>query len=451
MTFRFDMPHVGEGVVEVEIAEWKVAAGDLVAVDQPLCEVTTDKASLEITSPKAGRVVRTWGEPGEILKVDAPLCELDLDADRAASAAPEPAPQSSPPATPTSPPAAAPQAAPPPKAAPSTPVPAPAAAPPPVAPGEGAPVKAAPAVRRRAHELGLSLHTVPGSGPGGRVVHADLDAAILGSGEASAVDGAGGFAGAAAAAPPLAPPALPQVARGSDVGDVRVPIRGVRRKIAERMQAAKQTAPHFTYVEEIDCEALVALRQELKPIAAKRGVKLTYLPIIAKAVSVALRDFPNLNAVMDEEASELVVRGRHDFGFAVDTPGGLLVPVVRDVGRKTVLELAAAMDDVFARTRAGKAGRDELSGSSFTITSVGSIGGVFATPILNVPEVAILGLNQIKRRAVVLPDGSLAARWTTFVSPSFDHRIIDGAVAARFVARLQEILEQPGRLLLELA
>lgn len=419
MAFVFEMPEVGEGVVEAEIAAWKVKVGDAVRVDQPLCEITTDKATLEITSPKAGVIVTLHAEPGQLVKVHTPLVEIDTEATGAAAA----------------PKAEAPKAAPKveaPKPAPRAEAPKVAAPPPPARPSGD--TKAAPAVRRHAHELDVDIHQVAGTGPSGRVTHADVEA--YASGPSPEVL-------------PVAPVALPQVLPSG--AESRIKIVGVRRKIAERMQAAKQTAAHFTYVEEVDCTELVALRTKMKPRADKLGVGLTYLPFFAKACSLAFRDFPNFNAVMDEENSELVVKGDHHMGFACDTPSGLVVVVVRNVEQKSILRIAAEMNALFAKAKAGKASRDELSGSSFTITGVGAIGGVMATPILNLPEVAILGTNQIRKRAVVTDDDRIVIRPMTYLSPSFDHRIIDGAVAARFVARLKEILENPEILLMELA
>ncbi len=429
MSDVFQMPEVGEGVVEVEIALWKVAVGDVVARDQVLCEVTTDKASLEITSPRAGTVAVLHGQPGEILKVHTPLVTFASGATGETSTGTSEAAAPSPAAS-----------------VPSVTVPTPTSSHAGGASGASAaaraegPARAAPAVRRHAHEVGVDLRDVAGSGRDGRITRADVDAA------------AGGAPAPAAVAPalplPVAPVALPQVVPVA--ADQRIPITGVRRKIAERMVAAKHTAPHFTYVEEIDASALVSLRTRLKPRAERQGVSLTYMPFFAKACSIAFRDFPNVNAVMDEAASELVVRAEHHLGFACDTPTGLMVPVVRNVERKSILQIAAEMQDLFARTRVGKAKREELSGSTFTVTSVGSIGGVLATPILNVPEVAILGVNAIRQRAVVAEDGTIVARPMTYLSPSFDHRVLDGAVAARFIARLKDLLETPEQLLLEL-
>jgi pyruvate/2-oxoglutarate dehydrogenase complex dihydrolipoamide acyltransferase (E2) component len=424
MAFVFQMPEVGEGVVEAEVAEWKVAVGDTVAVDQPLCEITTDKASLEISSPKAGVIVRLYGEPGDIIKVHTPLVEIDTEASADASA---PRPAAAPPASHSAPR----PSTPPPVAAPSAPPPA--ATPAPATRSGG---KAAPAVRRRAGELDIELDQVHGTGPGGRIMQSDLDSYRAPA--PSRVE----------APLPVAPIALPQIRPSGS--EERIKIVGIRRKIAERMVEAVRNVPHFTYVEEIDCTELVRLRDRLKVRAESKGIKLTYLPFFAKACSIAFRDFPNVNAVMDEAASELVVKGDHHIGVSCDTPNGLMVPVVRNVEQKSLLRIAAEMQDLFARTRVGKATREELMGSTFTMTSVGSIGGVLATPILNVPEVGILGINQIRKRAVVTDDDQIVVRPMTYVSPSFDHRIIDGAVAARFVARLKDILENPESMLLEL-
>ncbi|MCO4747882.1 MAG: 2-oxo acid dehydrogenase subunit E2 [Proteobacteria bacterium] len=288
-------------------------------------------------------------------------------------------------------------------------------------------------MRRNAREQGVDIHAVPGTGKGGRITHADISA----------------YADGAPAAPavlPTAPVALPQVMPSGT--EERIKIIGLRRKIAEQMVRAKHTAAHFTYVEQIDATKLVAFRKTLKKRAADRGIKLTYLPFIMKACSIAFRDFPNVNAVMDEERNELVVKGDHDMGIACDTPNGLMVPVIRNVEQKSILHIAAEMRSLVERTRNGTASRDELSGSSFTCTSVGNR-GVLATPVLNVPEVAILGINAIREQAVVV-DGKIEVRPMFYLSPSFDHRVIDGAVAANFVDRVKELLEEPESMLMEL-
>ena len=298
MAFVFELPDVGEGVVEAEVVNWKVAVGDQVATDQPLCEITTDKAQIEIASPKTGTVTKLYGDPGDIIKVHTPLCEIDE------SGAPAPAAKA--PAPPPTNGAAA--AAPAPKPAPvAAPAPTPVAAPVVTSdPSSRAATKATPAVRRHAREDAIDIHQVPGTGPGGRVTHDDLNA----------------YKTAPAAPIAVAPPALPQVHPSGT--EERVKILGIRRKIAEQMVKAKHTAPHFTYFEEVDATRLVEFRERLKVIAAQRGIKLSYIPIMMKMCSIAFRKFPNVNAVMDEEAFELVVKGDHNIGISCDTPNGLL-------------------------------------------------------------------------------------------------------------------------------
>ncbi len=407
MAFVFPLPEIGEGIVEGEVVAWKVGVGDAVRVDQPLCDIMTDKATVEISSPRAGTVTTLFGKPGDIIKVHAPLVELDEGG--AAKAAPAAAPAHAHAAAAPTPVAAAPIA---------------------TASGD---TRAAPAVRRHAREEGLDVHAIAGTGAKGRVTHADVDAAVKG-----------------APAMPLAkvPVALPQVR--ASAGDTRVKIIGLRRKIAEQMRKSRQTAAHFTYVEEVDCTRLVEFRERLKGRAQKAGVKLSFLPFFAKACSIAFREYPNVNAVMDEDKGELVVRGDHNIGFAVDTASGLFVPVVKNVEQKTILQIAAELADLADRTRAGKARADELTGGTFTITGVGNIGGVLATPILNIPEVGILGTNAIRDQAVVR-DGQIVIRKMMMLSNSFDHRIIDGAVGARFTAVVKELIEAPESLVLELA
>ncbi len=439
MAFVFELPEVGEGVVEAEVVSWKVAVGDAVAIDQPLCEITTDKAQLEISSPKAGTIVKLHGEPGDIVAVHSPLVEIDESGAPAAPAAP-----ASDDTTPTNG-AGSPSHTDAPTSSPATP---PATTPPPASgataagltsgtasdPASRPQTKATPSVRRHARELEVDVHSVPGTGKGGRVTHDDLRS--FQSGDAMPNSSL-----------PKAPPALPQVQPSGT--EERVKIIGVRRTIANAMVHAKHTQPHYTYVEEVDATELVALRKKLKPLAADRGIKLSFMPILMKACSVVFRQFPNVNANMDEDAFELVVKGDHNIGVACDTPNGLYVPVVKNVEQKSVLHIAAELNDLIERTKAGKARLDELKGGTFTITGVGQIGGIHATPILNHPEVAILGVNVIRDR-VVPWEGDIAIRKMMNLSPSFDHRIIDGAVGARFTAALKAVIENPESLLLEL-
>jgi len=428
--FVFELPEIGEGVVEGEIVQWLVKPGDVVAVDQPVCEIMTDKATVEISSPKAGTVAAVHGEPGDVIKVHTPLVDID-DGAGAPAPAPAPAPVAAAPAPVA--PAPAPVVAPP---APVAPPPsrAPAADAPTSNPDSRAKTLATPAVRSHARSQDVDINTVPGSGRSGRVTRADIDAFV------------------AQPAALKAPPALQAPAAGPSPsaadGDERIKIIGLRRKIAEKMVESYRRIPHFCYVDEVDATALVAMRKELKPLAADAGAKLTYLPFIMKALVVAFRKFPTINAVMDEAENTLVVRKAINIGIATDTPAGLYVPVIKNVQNKSILQLATEIRDVVKRTQDGTANMDDFQGGTFTITSVGNIGGRFATPIINSPEVAILGVNQIHDRPMVV-DGEIVARKMMYLSPSFDHRIIDGAVAARFVSEVKSLLETPKRLLLE--
>jgi pyruvate/2-oxoglutarate dehydrogenase complex dihydrolipoamide acyltransferase (E2) component len=457
--FVFELPEIGEGVVEGEVVRWLVKPGDSVATDQPLCEIMTDKATVEISSPRSGRIVKLHGNPGDVVKVHAPLVEMDIGGGAAASA-PAPAAGSSPSSPPpTAPapvahaasahggPAAAPANG---HARPSAPVgmataaPAPSTSPAVVARGADHPAVASrmppppvpggrtlasPAVRHAARAQGVDIAAVAGTGKDGRVTRSDIDAFVA---HPQAV---------------IAPPAVPAPARVE--GDERIRIIGLRRKIAEKMVQAYRTAPHFTYVDEVDASRLVALRKMLNETAKERGQKLSFLPFILKALAVTFREFPTLNAVMDEDEFTLVVRKDVNIGIATDTDAGLYVPVVKHVDQKSVYELAGEIADLTQRTRENRVKLDELQGGTFTVTSVGNIGGRFATPILNHPEVAILGVNQIHDRPVAV-NGQVVVRPMMYLSPSFDHRVIDGAVAARFVSALKRVLEQPESLLLDL-
>ncbi|MEC7984621.1 MAG: dihydrolipoamide acetyltransferase family protein [Myxococcota bacterium] len=418
--FVFDLPEVGEGVVEGELVKWLVSKGDSVQEDQPICELMTDKATIEISSPKTGTVQQLHCDVGDIIEVHKPLITLDVD-----GSAPSPhqpkveKPKEAPPAAPKA------------VSTEASPSPAPRTIVPPPAPvtSSSDKVLASPAVRAYAHQQGIELSSLQGSGRGGRITRDDINQHQH-------------------TPSPIAPPAIQSPTPKAGQDEV-LRIIGLRRKIAEKMLESVQRAPHFTYVDEVDATNLVNMRKGLKGYASDKGVKLTYLPFIMKALALAFKQFPTVNAVMNEEEFSLVVRGEVNIGIATDTPQGLFVPVVKNVEQKSILELAAEVADLTHRTRENKVKLHELQGGTFTITSVGNIGGRFATPIINHPEVAILGVNQIHDRPMVI-EGEIVARKMMYLSPSFDHRVIDGAVAARFVSALKAILETPETLLLEL-
>ncbi|GEN11502.1 pyruvate dehydrogenase E2 component (dihydrolipoamide acetyltransferase) [Myxococcus fulvus] len=414
-TFEFKLPDLGEGVMEGELVKWHVKAGDVVKEDQVLAEVMTDKATVTVPSPKAGRVIQTHGKEGDIAKVHHPLVTMEIEGaapvQAAGHGAPAPAAQAAAPA----------QAA--------------AAA---AAPAQATKVLATPVTRRMAREHGLDLTTISGSGPQGRVTKADVVAALEGGGEQKNV---------VVAAPAQARPAAPSVSTGRS--DERVPLRGLRKKIAEKMVRSKFTMPHFAFVEEVDATELVALRARLNAQLAAVGdnTKINYLPFIIKATIAALKRFPHLNANFDEAAQELVVRGEYNIGMAVATPDGLTVAVVKDADRLTLAELARETSRLGVAARERKLKMEELTGGTFTITSLGQTGGLFATPIINHPEVGIMGVHKLKKRPAVVKD-QVVVRDMMNLSLSCDHRVIDGSVAADFVYEVIKYLEKPDMLFL---
>jgi 2-oxoisovalerate dehydrogenase E2 component (dihydrolipoyl transacylase) len=418
--YIFRLPDIGEGVAEAEIVAWHVKVGQLLEEEQALVDVMTDKATVEMTSPVAGRIVALHGEIGQMLAVGAPLVEVDRGEEGAvAPAAPEaelPAPA----------PAAV-QAE-----RPKPPVwrdLAPGAAP--IAPafttrplGE-APL-AAPATRRRAFELGIPLQFVSGSGPAGRITPQDLDSYI-----------AHGPAGVVQSAGPAA-----------RTGVTETKIVGLRRKIAEKMQESKRRIPHFSYVEEFDMTELEALRKDLNENRTAERPKLTLLPFLMRALVKLLPEFPSVNARFDDEANILRVYDGIHIGIATQTPGGLMVPVVRHVETLGLWDCARALARVSAAARDGSARREELTGSTITLTSLGAIGGIAATPVINHPEVAIIGPNKLVERPVVV-NGQVAVRTMMNVSSSFDHRIVDGYDAALYIQGLKRLIERPALLFLD--
>ncbi|MCB9615727.1 MAG: 2-oxo acid dehydrogenase subunit E2 [Sandaracinus sp.] len=468
--FEFKLPDIGEGVTEGEIVEWHVKVGDVVAEDDSMVEVMTDKATVTIGAPKAGTIADIRFAAGEVAQVGQVIVVIAMGA-AAAVDAPKAAPQEAPkPAKKDDGPAAT--------AVgdireglpgsnffqtkPNGSAPAPVAKAAPSAGGlqqieffQAKPL-ATPATRKLAREIGVDLRRVPPSGPQGRTTRQDVktfgDTAV-----GTIVSPAAVSAPAPAAAKPtgtaIAPslPVQPIVARSSEAAalEERKPFVGIRRKIAQRMQTAKNTAAHFTFVEECHSDDLIALRDRLRPAAAAQGVKLTFLPFIVKAVVGALKKTPILNSALDETTNELVYRRYYDIGIAAATDSGLMVPVVRNADRLSILELAKEIDRLGDGARAGTLKADELSGSTFTVTSLGKTGGLFATPVLNHPEVGILGVHQMKQKPVVR-DNQIVIGNVMLLSLSFDHRIVDGHIGAAFAYDIIGFLENPDRLFLEL-
>jgi pyruvate dehydrogenase E2 component (dihydrolipoamide acetyltransferase) len=443
-TLEFKLPDIGEGIAEGEIVKWLVAPGASVKEHQAVVEVMTDKATVEVPAPAAGTVTELRAQEGQVVPVGSVIFVLALagsTAPAAASAHAAPAAASHAGSNGASHAAAKPAHA-------AATAAAPAAAPVAGA-GAGAKVLAVPSARRVARELGVDLANVPASGRGGVVRRADVEAfARTGKAPAAPTTPAAPRT-AAPSAPAPARPAAPAVALAPTQRESRVPFRGVRRKISEAMVRSAFTAPHFTVVEELDVTELVRLREKAKEIGAKRGVKVTFMPFIMKACAKALMEFPQLNSKLDEQTQEIVTYHFVDLGIATDTPNGLIVPVIRDAHAKDVLQLAKELNELAERTRAGKVTAEELRGSTFSITNAGNIGGILATPIINFPEVAIMGVHRIMKRPGVVEtdDGDvIEVRQYMNLSISVDHRLVDGADGARFLVRMKELLEDPGLL-----
>ena len=429
MTYEFRLPDIGEGVVEGEVVRWLVKEGDPLREDQPMVEIMTDKATVEIPAPRAGRVGKRMFSEGQLCPVGKVLITIEV-AEEAGAAAARPAPK-----------AAANQIAPAtaPKATAAAAATATASAVTSSAAGgnNGTPsraVLATPATRKLARDIGVDIRQVAGSGPNGRVTAEDV--------REHQAPASAGTAGARAATPVATAPVVRQA------GDVRVPFRGVRRKIAEHLVHSRHTAAHFTYVEEADCTDLVLLRQRANERLAERGVKLSFLPFIIKATVAALQKFPQLNATLDEAAGEIVQRRSYHIGLATATEAGLIVPVLRDADRRSLVDLAKEIDRLAEATRTGKMSREQLTGSTFTISSLGALGGVLATPIINYPEVAILAPAKMSKRPAVR-DGEIVVRDLMNLSISVDHRVVDGYEAAQFLAEVKASLETPALLYLE--
>lgn len=434
MALEFKLPEMGEGVNEGELVRWLVKEGDSVKQDQPLVEMMTDKATVEIPSPSSGKVAKLVAKEGDTVKVGQTLLTLDSEQSNSASAKT------------TAP--AKPNAATPISAAPTTSSkPAAVSTGPSFSgagtvmypPAAGSNVLATPSTRRYAREAGVDINVIPGSGPAGRVTREDV-MKIASTGAGAVSYGTPTISNAAYTTPN---------SQAGPNSEVRTPFKGIRKKIAENLVKSKHTIPHFTHVDEADVTELVQWRSQMKEEAARMGVKLTYLPLIMKALVVTAREFPSFNSMLDEQKGELVQKKYFNIGFAADTPEGLLVPNVKNVERKNILQLAQEITALAEKARTGKLAPDDMRHGTITITNIGSIGGLYATPIINPPEVAIIGVYEIIKKPVVL-NGQIVVRDMMNITATCDHRVVDGADAARFLKKLKARLSQPQALLLEM-
>jgi 2-oxoglutarate dehydrogenase complex dihydrolipoamide succinyltransferase (E2) component len=397
------LPDVGEGIAEGEILKWLVKEGDKVIEEQPLVEVMTDKVNVQIPSPWTGTVKSILAKEGETVNVGQVILVIDSGSEDQAS--PKPVETAS-------------RLASSPTQQAQTQQPGPASA-------EG--VLATPATRRLARELGVDIARVRGSGSMGRVTEDDVRKTASGGAQLT----------------------VTTTAPAAAANEERVAVRGLRKIVAERMSKSIHTTAQVTHVDEVDMTELVALRDALKAEGEKRGVKLTFLPLMIKAVIPALKEFPYTNASLDDPAGEIVLKKSLNIGIAIDTEGGLVVPVVKDADKKDVFQIAVEIQQLAAKARSGGLTLDDVHGSTFTVTNQGSVGGLFATPIINYPESAILGTHKISKRPLVR-DGKIEARDVMFLSLSFDHRVLDGASAARFVNRIIPVLQDPALLRAEM-
>ena len=408
MAREFKLPDIGEGVSEGEIVKWLVKEGAPIKENDLMVEVMTDKVTVQIPSPVTGKVLKLLAKEGETMKVGATIVLLGEEGEK----------------VPAGPAPAAPPAAPAPSKIPPPPAPTPIAAP-------GGPALAAPAVRKLARELGVNIDALRGTGPGGRITEDD----IRGAGK--------GPTPAMAPKPAVAVEELPPKRAPAPSGlEERIPIHGLRKRIAEKMAKSEAMAAPFTYVEEVDMTQLVHLRDRLKEIAEERGIKLTYLPFVVKALVAALKEHPTLNASIEDEKQEIVVKRYYNIGIATATDEGLTVTVVHDADKKDIWTLAKEIERLAGAAREKRLTLQDIQGGTFTITSLGKEGGVFATPIINWPEVGIIGVHKIEKRPVVRND-LVVIREMMYLSCTFDHRAIDGHVGAAFVQTLAKYLEHP--------
>ncbi|CAG7628751.1 Dihydrolipoyllysine-residue acetyltransferase component of pyruvate dehydrogenase complex [Paenibacillus solanacearum] len=437
-TFEYRFPELGEGIHEGEIVKWHVKPGDNVNDETILMDVQNDKSTVEVPSPVAGKIVELKVSEGTVCTIGDVIAIMEVEGAvpqqagghgheaAAAPAAPAPAAPAAPAASAPAAPASAPAAAP---AAPS-----------------GRVVLATPSVRKLAREKGVNIADVSATGRNGRVTREDVLGFAAGGGQAAPA--AAEAAAPAAEAKPAAAASTAAAAVGGERVEERVPLKGIRKAIANAMVKSVYTAPHVTHMDEVDVSLLVKLREKAKPVAEKKGVKLTYLPFIVKALVAAARQYPAMNAMIDEEKQEIVYKKYYNIGIATDTEQGLIVPVIQDADRKSIWTIAEAIKDLATRGRDGKLGPSELRGSTLTITNIGSAGGMFFTPVINYPEVAILGTGRITEKPVV-KNGEIVIAPVMALSLSYDHRIIDGATAQNFLNYIKQLLADPELLVME--
>ncbi len=442
-TQNVKLPDIGEGVTEGELIKWLVKIGDTVKPDQPVAEVMTDKATVEVPSAYAGTVKELKFKEGDVIPIETVIAVLDADgAGKPAGATTAPPPQAQKPAAQSSQNMTA---------SPTRPIDtrqvsgsmheaigAGADLYPPVA---NANILATPATRRLARETGVDINHLQGSGLAGRVTRDDVMKA----------KGSGGGAGAPASARTTPTMEIPRPAVVSQQGALedRVPLRGVRKKIAENLQMAKHVIPHFTLMEEARVDELVKMRSQAKEHAEKYGVKVTCLPFVMKALIATIREFPMFNASMDDQAGEIVYKKYHNIGFAADTPNGLMVPVIKNADFKTILQISQEIQQLAGKARDGKLSLEDMKGATITVTNIGSVGGVYATPIINHPEVAILGVYKIQDKPIWNGKEFERGQVMNFTI-TCDHRLIDGAVAANFMKAFVGRIENPSQLMLDM-
>ncbi len=434
---EFKLPDLGEGMQEAEIRRWLIQPGDTLKLDQPMVEVETDKAVVEIPSPIAGRVSAIRVQEGTVARLGEVLVIFDTPGETSVPAQPMA----------------------------STPVAASSATAPESnnqastqAPTNGVTthqrVLAAPAVRKRAFELGIELANVQSSHPSGRVTMDDLQKYVEHGQQSPAAQSTSVSSDMVSEPTPARAngahrPAPVSSSKQQEEAEERQPLTGLRKRIAERMERSWRTIPHATAFDEIDGTELAALRQTLKPIAEQRGVRLTYMPLLVKFLLPVLREFPIFNASLDEERREIVYKRVYHIGIATDSPEGLLVPVLRDADQLTIMQIAEQLERLIVGAQKRSLALSEVSGSTFTLNNVGSFGGSSGTPIINYPETALLAVGRLQEKAIV-QDGKIIARTMLPLALSFDHRVIDGALAGRFLARFRALVEQPQQLLLDM-